>query len=144
MWWDGCCGQEGVVQDRQAYDVIHWTELEETNYRGKTMVKETEFRNTVSFKWEVWLKKKRSKGITIFNEVFCSYMLIKLNLQKSIVAFTFYQVLPSYFSTRKKKWPFSLYVLYHRDLFMQFSKQDHNLLLSNKRTQRTESGKCTT
>ena len=73
-------------------------------------------------------------------------MLIKLNLQKKIriVAFTFYQVLPSYFSTRKKNWPFSLYVLYHRDLFMQFSKQDHNLLLSNKRTQRTESEKCTT
>lgn len=39
-----------MVQNRQAYDVIHWTELEETNYRGKTMVKETELRNTVSFK----------------------------------------------------------------------------------------------
>lgn len=73
----------------------------------------------------------------------CSvFVLIKLNFQKiCIVAFTFLSSSQSYFSRIKKKCPFSLYLLYHRDLFMNVSKQDHILSLSDKRIGRTESGK---
>lgn len=53
MWQDSCCGQQGVVQNRPASDVTHWTDLGETNYRGKCGEKkktgDTEFPSNQKF-----------------------------------------------------------------------------------------------